>query len=62
MLIGCCTSLPEMPPKRMTPLPSISATAGVQESSAVWRDERRGRDVLIRAGEDTGAPLNTSSI
>lgn len=55
LLSGCCASLPEMPAKRMAALPVPSTSYAVQESSAVWRDERRRRDIPVRIYAPVGA-------
>lgn len=45
---ACCTSLPRLPAKRVV-FPSLAAAAGrVVESSEVWRDEKRARDVPVK--------------
>ncbi len=48
LMSGCCTSLPRMPQKRLTALPAAAGSHEVQESSAVWRDEKRRRDVPVK--------------
>ncbi|HEX9160837.1 MAG TPA: alpha/beta hydrolase [Thermoanaerobaculia bacterium] len=55
---ACCTRLPEMPPKRVTTLPAIAGSHAVEESSAIWRDERRSRDVPVKiyAPADVSGP------
>jgi dienelactone hydrolase len=45
---ACCASLPNLPQKRLLVLPAPSLSHRVQESSAVWRDERRSRDVPVK--------------
>ncbi len=45
---ACCASLPNLPQKRVNALPAPSGSHRVQESSAVWRDERRSRDVPVK--------------
>ncbi|HSP16953.1 MAG TPA: alpha/beta hydrolase [Thermoanaerobaculia bacterium] len=45
---ACCASLPNLPQKRTIVLPAPSGSHRVQESSAVWRDESRSRDVPVR--------------
>lgn len=45
---ACCTSLPDAAPKRLAGLPVPSSDMRVQESSAIWRDESRSRDVPVR--------------
>jgi pimeloyl-ACP methyl ester carboxylesterase len=45
---ACCTSMPRVAPKRMA-LPALSPEyAHVAETSEVWRDERRDRDVPVK--------------
>lgn len=44
---ACCTSLPDARPKRLTALAPVLAEHGVEESSAVWRDARRSRDIPV---------------
>lgn len=58
---ACCTSLPDANPKRLTTLARDPAEHGVEESSAVWRDARRSRDVPVHIyaprGSGTRWPL-----
>jgi pimeloyl-ACP methyl ester carboxylesterase len=44
---ACCTSLPRLAPKRVAFHDVAPEVAGVDVSRAVWRDERRGRDVPV---------------
>ena len=57
----CCTSLPDAAPKQVMTLASYPAEHGVEESSAIWRDERRSRDVPVHiylaAGTGTRRPV-----
>jgi pimeloyl-ACP methyl ester carboxylesterase len=55
LLSSCCVSLPRMEPKRVVALPVIFPVHDVQESSAVWRDERRSRDVPVHIYMPGGA-------
>ena len=52
---ACCTSMPDAAPKRVTTLAPFPAEHGVQESSAVWRDGRRSRDVPVHIYAPSGA-------
>ncbi len=58
---SCCTSLPDAAPKQVMTLASYPAEHGVEESSAIWRDERRSRDVPVHiylpAGTGTRRPV-----
>ena len=53
---ACCTSMPDAAPKRLTALAPNPAEHGVDESSAVWHDARRSRDVPVHiyAPQGTG--------
>ncbi len=52
---ACCTSLPSPAMKQSEQLPAIVASHSVDESAAVWRDERRSRDVPVRIYEPAAA-------
>ena len=51
----CCSSLPDAPLKKMNTLAVTPAGHGVQESSAIWRDERRSRDVPVHLYAPSGS-------
>lgn len=53
---ACCTSLPAAKPKRWTTLAPNPPEYAIEESKAVWRDERRVRDVPVHiyAPQGTG--------
>lgn len=51
---ACCTSLPRLPAKKVA-FPSLAPEVErVSETSAVWRDETRGRDVPVKIYGDRG--------
>ncbi len=51
---ACCASLPRMPAKRVA-FPSIApSSARVKETSEIWRDEKRNRDVPVKIYGDRG--------
>jgi pimeloyl-ACP methyl ester carboxylesterase len=52
---ACCTSLPNAQLKQVTMLAVTPADHGVQEWSAVWRDERRSRDVPVHLYAPSGS-------
>jgi pimeloyl-ACP methyl ester carboxylesterase len=52
---ACCSSLPNAPLKQVTALAVTPADHGVQESSAVWRDERRSREVPVHLYVPSGS-------
>jgi dienelactone hydrolase len=52
---ACCSSLPDARPKEVTTLPALTADHGIQESSAIWRDERRSRDIPVRIYAPSGS-------
>jgi hypothetical protein len=51
---ACCTSLPRLPAKRVAFPPLAPETERVTETSEVWRDEKRGRDVPVKIYGDEG--------
>jgi pimeloyl-ACP methyl ester carboxylesterase len=55
---ACCTSLPRVSGKRID-LPPFSPASGVRESSEVWRDEARRRDVPVRIYAPAATPTST---
>ena len=51
---ACCTSLPKLPAKRVA-FPQLAPdVARVTETSEVWRDEKRDRDVPVKIYGDRG--------
>jgi pimeloyl-ACP methyl ester carboxylesterase len=52
---ACCSSLPHATAKQVKTLPALSADHGVQESSAIWRDERRSRDIPVHLYAPSGS-------
>jgi predicted dienelactone hydrolase len=51
---ACCTPLPPLPAKKVS-FPALAPEAErVPETSEVWRDERRGRDVPVKIYGDRG--------
>ena len=45
---ACCVSLPRVAERRTLPLPAPPESFAVATSAAVWRDERRSRDVALK--------------
>ncbi|HUP48631.1 MAG TPA: alpha/beta hydrolase [Thermoanaerobaculia bacterium] len=48
---ACCSSLPRTPQRHVLPLPAVPDAYQVVESSRVWRDEKRRRDVPVKMYE-----------
>lgn len=45
---ACCTSLPNASATKTRALPPVAPDTRVHETTAIWRDERRQRDVPVR--------------
>lgn len=54
---ACCTSLPRLPEKRLA-FPALAPrTDRVSETSEIWRDEKRSRDVPVKIYGSSDGPV-----